>query len=123
MAPMVSPALAHGRMIKQRQGVDTKVVFIGPCLSKIREIDEHPESADAALSFRKLDEILDERRISIAEAEGALTDQSPFSRIYPVPEGILRDVSHQSAGFLRGRVRGLYLYERVWTRQCDAVFG
>ena len=38
MAPVVSPVLAHGRMIKQRDGQDTKVVFIGPCLSKIREM-------------------------------------------------------------------------------------
>lgn len=96
MAPVVSPALAHGRMIKQRQGADTKVVFIGPCLSKIREIDEHPESADAVLSFRKLDEILEEQGISVAKAEETPPEQSPYSRIYPVPEGILRDVSHQS---------------------------
>ena len=33
-------------MIKERDGADTKVVFVGPCLSKIKEIDDHPESAD-----------------------------------------------------------------------------
>ena len=93
MAPVVSPALAHGRMIKERFGAETKVVFIGPCLSKIREIDEHPESADAVLSFRKLDEILSERRIAVTEQGERLPEESPYSRIYPVPEGILRDVS------------------------------
>lgn len=30
MAPVVSPALAHGRLIKQEQGADTRVVFVGP---------------------------------------------------------------------------------------------
>ncbi len=95
MAPVVSPALAHGRMIKERFGAETKVVFIGPCLSKIREIDEHPESADAVLSFRKLDEILSERRIAVTEQGERLPEESPYSRIYPVPEGILRDVSFQ----------------------------
>lgn len=49
MAPVVSPALAHGRLIKQEQGADTRVVFVGPCLAKIKEIAEHPESADAVL--------------------------------------------------------------------------
>ena len=83
MAPVVSPALAHGRMIKERFGAETKVVFIGPCLSKIREIDEHPESADAVLSFRKLDEILSERRIAVTEQGERLPEESPYSRIYP----------------------------------------
>ena len=40
MAPVVSPALAHGRLIKQEQGADTRVVFVGPCLAKIKEIAE-----------------------------------------------------------------------------------
>lgn len=95
MAPVVSPVLAHGRIIKERLGSDTKVVFIGPCLSKIREIDEHPESADAVLSFRQLDEILADRQIDLTEQEAMVTEESPYSRIYPVPEGILRDVSFQ----------------------------
>lgn len=30
MAPVVSPVLAHGRIIKERLGSDTKDVFIGP---------------------------------------------------------------------------------------------
>ena len=93
MAPVVSPALAHGRMIKERWGKDTKVVFIGPCLSKIKEIREHPESADAVLSFRMLDQLLEERGICLAErADATIAQPSPFSRIYPVPEGIIRDV-------------------------------
>ena len=67
MAPVVSPALAHGRMIKARDGADTKVVFVGPCLSKIKEIDDHPESADGVLSFRMLDRLLEQRGISLED--------------------------------------------------------
>ena len=93
MAPVVSPALAHGRLIKQEQGADTRVVFVGPCLAKIKEIAEHPESADAVLSFRMLDKLLADRGIDPAglpEDEAPLP--APFSRIYPIPEGVVRDV-------------------------------
>ena len=98
MAPVVSPALAHGRMIKARDGADTKVVFVGPCLSKIKEIDDHPESADGVLSFRMLDRLLEQRGISLEDpAEPDKAMPPVFSRVYPIPEGILRDVRHQEA--------------------------
>lgn len=97
MAPVVSPVLAHGRMIKQRDGQDTKVVFIGPCLSKIKEIHDHPESADAVLSFRQLDKLMAAQEDGEA-AVVPMTAESPFSRIYPVPEGIVRDVGKLSQG-------------------------
>ena len=99
LAPVVSPVLAHGRHIKQRDGADTRVVFIGPCLSKMKEIDEHPESVDGALSFRQLETWLQEyapleRQPDTASLPPPVQPQ-PFSRIYPVPEGILRDVERE----------------------------
>lgn len=97
MAPVVSPVLAHGRMIKERDGADTKVVFVGPCLSKIKEIDDHPESADGVISFRMLDQLLEQQGISLQGAEEAEAELPPvFSRVYPIPEGILRDIRHQA---------------------------
>lgn len=97
MAPVVSPALAHGRMIKDRQGAETKVVFIGPCLAKIKEIDDHPESADGVISFRMLDSLLAQHgiRLEDLEPDGA-PPTAPFSRIYPIPEGVVRDVRHEA---------------------------
>lgn len=93
LAPVVSPVIAHGRMIKEREGADTKVVFIGPCLSKISEIASHPESVDGAVSFRQLEDLLAAGRISIEEQEEARPDRpSDFSRIYPMDHGIVRDV-------------------------------
>ena len=37
IAPVVSPAVAHARMMKKAYGDDIKVVFIGPCISKKQE--------------------------------------------------------------------------------------
>lgn len=100
MAPVVSPVLAHGRMLKQRLGQEAKVVFVGPCLSKIREIREHGESADAVLTFRQLELLLKERDLMDEEGHLQVPPEEPdrassYSRIYPVPEGILRDVRRQ----------------------------
>lgn len=112
MAPVVSPVLAHGRMIKARDGAGTRVVFIGPCLSKIKEIDDHPESADGVITFRQLDALLAERGIAPAGQEPAQAEEgpglpTPFSRIYPVPEGIVRDVKLNShKGFASGSYNG-----------------
>lgn len=108
LAPVVSPVLAHGRLVKKRDGTATRVVFIGPCLSKIKEIDEHPESADGALSFRQLDELLSERGLDLSRMEDVTSAQppavpAPFSSIYPVPEGILRDVKRQPSDGPDGR--------------------
>lgn len=36
LAPVVSPMIAHGRMIKQQMGADTRVVFLGPVSQKNR---------------------------------------------------------------------------------------
>ena len=112
MAPVVSPALAHGRMLKKRLGEKTRVVFIGPCLSKIKEINDHPESADGVLTFRQLDALFEERSLLKEEAQlgessqpaggtaesggKGIDGESSFSRIYPVPEGIVRDIRRQS---------------------------
>ena len=111
MAPVISPALAHGRMIKERDGARTRVVFIGPCLSKIREIREHPESADGVLTFRQLDALLEERGLDLASLGGADSEEealpAPYSRIYPVPEGIVKDVKLNShKGFASGSYNG-----------------
>lgn len=37
MIPIVSPMVAHGRLLKQRLGEDWAVVFIGPCAAKKQE--------------------------------------------------------------------------------------
>lgn len=37
MAPVVSPMIAHGRLIRQIYGDDVKVVFLGPCIAKKRK--------------------------------------------------------------------------------------
>ena len=65
LADVLSPMLAHGKDIKQRYGSDTKVVFIGPCISKKDEADKNHEYVDVALTFEELEEWFTEEDISI----------------------------------------------------------
>ncbi|MFV0412652.1 MAG: [Fe-Fe] hydrogenase large subunit C-terminal domain-containing protein [Oscillospiraceae bacterium] len=99
LAPVLSPVLAHGQMIKQQYGPETKVFFIGPCLSKFKETQDHPNLVDGALSFQQLDELLETRGLLPGANTAPVPPEGPpqtFSRIYPVPEGIIRDVKLSS---------------------------
>ena len=37
LAPVVSPMIAHGKLLKEELGRDVKVVFLGPCIAKKKE--------------------------------------------------------------------------------------
>jgi two-component system NtrC family sensor kinase len=56
LAPIASPMIAVARAIKQRFGPEARVVFIGPCIAKKREIrDPFVEGeVDAVLTFKEL---------------------------------------------------------------------
>ena len=57
MAPVVSPMIAHGRLIRQIYGEDVKVVFLGPCIAKKAEAggDERVSGAvDATLTCEEV---------------------------------------------------------------------
>jgi iron only hydrogenase large subunit-like protein len=47
LVPVASPMVAHGRMLKEALGPDSKVVFVGPCIAKKREADR--EEATGAI--------------------------------------------------------------------------
>ncbi|HHY97340.1 MAG TPA: 4Fe-4S binding protein [Firmicutes bacterium] len=56
LAPVVSPMVAHGRLIKRFLGEDVAYVFIGPCVAKKNEArDKHVKGAvDGVLTFDEL---------------------------------------------------------------------
>lgn len=75
MIPVVSPMVAHGRLIKEAYGEDTKVVFIGPCLAKMAEAEEFGGSVDAVLTFDELEDLLKSKGIRVKECS-----ETDFSR-------------------------------------------
>ena len=70
LAPVVSPMVAHGMMIKKQMG-DLKVVFLGPCIAKKREAQDvrHEGYIDAVLNFNDINLWLQEEDIVIEDCE------------------------------------------------------
>ena len=93
MAPVVSPMIAHGRLLKQSFGHGTRVVFAGPCIAKIDEAADirHNNEIDAVLTFEDLARWLNENGELVENAEPAsfLNPSSKILRMYPVTDGIL----------------------------------
>ncbi len=63
--------IAHGRMIKQQMGADTRVVFLGPLYRKKKQeaLDpRHADCIDAVLNFNDISRWLNEEDILIEVA-------------------------------------------------------
>ena len=94
LAPLASPMIAHGRLLKAKWGPELKVVFAGPCFAKKYEAKgaEVKGAIDAVITFDELSCLLAEPALPGAaqpdepqpcfEAEGG--------RWFPLPGGLLR---------------------------------
>ncbi len=98
LAPVVSPMIAHAKMLKEFYGSEIKVVFIGPCISKKEECKE-PQTAgvvDAVITFEELESWMNSEGIDLThelpEEDNVL---SCSARIYPVPGGILNTIQSE----------------------------
>ena len=93
MAPVVSPMIAHGRLLKQSYGHGVRVVFAGPCIAKKDEAEDirHNNEIDAVLTFEELADWLNDNADQVEKAEPAsfLNGSSKILRMYPVTDGIL----------------------------------
>lgn len=93
MAPLVSPAVAHGRYLKKLRK-DIKVVFIGPCVAKKDEA-LRPDSAfslDVVLTFTELWSWIQEEQIDLDCIEPSDFDP-PYpdtGRLFPTEGGLIK---------------------------------
>ena len=96
LAPVVSPMIAHGKLIKEEMGPDVKVVFVGPCIAKKREsVDiRHDGWIDAVLNFNDMTRWFLEEEITIEDCEDLpFTHMDPkVNRLYPVSNGVVSSV-------------------------------
>ncbi len=116
IAPIVSPMVAAGRMIKKAKGAGCRVVYISPCLARMGELDsdEVADAVDHVLTFRDVRLMFAEAGINprnIAEApfDG---EGSALGRIIPVIGGLNRSLGH-SFDVLVGEVSVAYGRRRV----------
>ena len=92
LAPIVSPMIAHGRMLRKQYGPDAYIVFIGPCLAKKAEIeDEAVKGAiDAAMTFRGLQECFNDAGIALSPSETLPDTPLPvIARLFPIEGGLI----------------------------------
>ena len=95
LTPIMPPMLAHAAQLKNRYGVKTRVVFIGPCIAKKRDADNDPELLHTVLTFEEL------RRWFLVTGidPGDMPDDPNFARpgngaLYPLEGGMNQTIRH-----------------------------
>ena len=88
LAPIVSPMVAMSRVIREKYGKETRIVFIGPCIAKKAESSE----IDEAITYTELREMLIDRGINPDNTERVDFDPPIGGRgaIFPVARGLLQ---------------------------------
>lgn len=91
LAPVISPMVAHGRILKARYGKETKVVFIGPCIAK-KEERARFEEIDAVLTFDELEQLFKENYINPAKYFLGNFDGpgAAMAHVFPSPGGLAK---------------------------------
>lgn len=96
MAPVVSPMIAHAKMMRAMYGPRIKIVFIGPCLAKKEECNDFQNEGivDAVITFEELQNWIDTEGINFEDEEEEQKGISnPIARFYPAPGGIIKTLS------------------------------
>lgn len=96
MAPVVSPMVAHGMMLRKEYGRNAKIVFLGPCIAKKKEAadERHPGYIDAVLNFNDINKWLEAEGIDIDSCEDTPFKQldPKVNRLYPVTNGVVNSI-------------------------------
>lgn len=95
LAPVVTPLIAHTRMMKQIYGVRAKIVFIGPCISKKYEAldPDNAHSIFAVLTFDELKKWMDDENVDFSHSgRGGRALSNTLPRYYPAPGGIIKNL-------------------------------
>jgi iron only hydrogenase large subunit-like protein len=72
---LLSPLLAHCKLLRSHYGDDIAIVFVGPCLAKKKEAELHPELLDVVLGFDDLERWLNLNSIRLAQVVETPTDR------------------------------------------------
>ncbi len=94
LAPVISPMLAHAKLIKEQYGRNTFVVFAGPCIAKIAEGSELNSEVDAVITFEQLKAWLTQQPMQLGISPNMEANQSSLSsayagRCFPITGGIV----------------------------------
>lgn len=116
LAPVVSPMMAHGQIIRQRFGEDAFIVFAGPCMAKFSEHNEH-HSVDAVMTFVQLRQWLNRQKPEQKQIAAAPYQPEPLSnaRFFSLAGGILKS-------FMNFELLGTEIIAVDGIEECKEVF-
>lgn len=118
LAPVLSPMLVHGELLRERYGQDAFVVFAGPCIAKLDEAAGSDSQIDAALTFPQL-KALFAYKSSVAQstslADSFLSKQIGTSRFFPIKGGVIRS-------FMVGDETDIDIFSVSGIEDCMEVF-
>lgn len=100
ITPLMSPLMAHAKMLKKRFGEEVSIVFIGPCIAKKIESDSYGEWVSAAITFKELQNWFDKEGLSLEDIPQTLETMVPYTAkegaLYPIDGGMIEGI-RQSA--------------------------
>ncbi|MFZ0301255.1 MAG: [Fe-Fe] hydrogenase large subunit C-terminal domain-containing protein [Terracidiphilus sp.] len=93
VSALLSPLLTHCKLLRAHYGSDIDIVFIGPCIAKKKEAEEHPELLDVVLTFEDLDNWLEEmnidpRTLIDSEDDRFALEEAREGSLYPIEGGM-----------------------------------
>lgn len=102
VSALLSPLLTHCKMLRSHYGNDIAVVFIGPCIAKKKEAEEHPELLDVVLTFEDLENWLSEENIDLfslveLESDRFEPEEAREGSLYPIEGGMAPGVTRGEA--------------------------
>jgi iron only hydrogenase large subunit-like protein len=94
ISSLFSPVLAHCKMLRAAYGDDIGIVFIGPCIAKKIDAEQHPELLDVVLTFEDLTRWFGERGINLADLRALSSDhfepeEAREGALYPIEGGMI----------------------------------
>ncbi|MEG2076130.1 MAG: [Fe-Fe] hydrogenase large subunit C-terminal domain-containing protein, partial [Victivallaceae bacterium] len=69
ITPILSPVMAHCKLLRREYGEESAIVFIGPCAAKKNEADHNEKLLDAVLTFDELKHFLQQENIDLNQIE------------------------------------------------------
>ena len=132
LAKVVSPMIAMGKYLKSNYGVDSKVVFIGPCVAKKSEYidDEVSGAVDAVLTFKELKDLFLSLNINIDELEEMNFDppHAYIGKSFPLVGGLLKtaniseDVLEKEVIVVEGKNQAKEILEEIYSGNIKSKF-
>ncbi len=95
ITPIVSPMLAHAKILRKLYGEDVKVIFAGPCIGKKMEADDFSNLIDVVITFKDLKVWFEKEGVDLQDEIWSQKEEkfepyrSKLGALYPIEGGMI----------------------------------